>query len=152
MIVPERLRALIVDDNAYARATTAATLRKLGIGTVVEADGGAAAIGLLASEPFDVMLMDWYMPEVSGTGLIQVVRNPRFGRTTALPVILITAYGTRETIARARQLGVNEILAKPFTPDHLMLALGRVLPSGWDVPSREPAAAGAGGGDDQIFL
>jgi two-component system chemotaxis response regulator CheY len=111
--------------------------------------GGASAIGLLSSEPFDVMLMDWYMPEVSGAGLIEVVRDPRFGRTAALPVILITAYATRENIARARELGVNEILTKPFTADHVLMALGRVLPSGWDEVPEAKAATAAG---DKIFL
>lgn len=148
MIVPDRLRALIVDDNAYARSAAAASLRKLGIVTIAEADGGAAAIGLLASESFDLMVMDWYMPEVSGAGLMQILRDPRFGHNTALPVVLMTGYPSRETITRARELGVNEVLTKPFSADHLLLALGRVLPSGWDVP--EDGAVVAGG--DKIFL
>ena len=149
MIVPERLRALIVDDNAYARSQAAATLRQLGITTIAEADSGAEAIALLASERFDLMLLDWYMPEISGAGLMQVVRDPRFGRAVNLPVVLVTAYPTRDNIARARELGVNEVLTKPFTANHLLAALGKVLPSGWEEPEEKKAAAG---GADKFFL
>jgi Response regulators consisting of a CheY-like receiver domain and a winged-helix DNA-binding domain len=127
MIIPGRLRALVADDNAYARAICANSLRKLGVGQVVEAAGGGAAILSLMSEPFDLLLMDWYMPDVSGAGVLQVLRDPRFGAPAATPVIVMTAYATRENLARARELGANEILAKPFTTDQLGTAMGRVL-------------------------
>ena len=127
MIIPGRLRALVVDDNAYARAISAASLKKLGVGDVVEADGGAAAILHLMSEPFDLMLMDWYMPDVSGAGVMSVLRDPRFGAASGTPVILMTAYASHDNIKRARELGVNEVLVKPFTTDHLGTALARVL-------------------------
>ncbi|KRA41991.1 response regulator [Devosia sp. Root635] len=141
MIIPGRLRALVTDDNAYARAISAAGLKKLGVGAVVEADGGAAAILALMSEPFDLVLMDWYMPDVSGAGVMTMLRDPRFGAAAQTPVILMTAYASRENIARARQLGVNEVLVKPFSTEQLGTALGRVLGGG----SR--AASG-----DSVFL
>jgi two-component system chemotaxis response regulator CheY len=127
VIIPGRLRALVTDDNAYARAISAAGLKKLGVGEVVEADGGAAAILALMSEPFDLVLMDWYMPDVSGAGVMTMLRDPRFGAASQTPVILMTAYASRENIVRARQLGVNEVLVKPFSTDQLGTALGRVL-------------------------
>lgn len=141
MIIPGRLRALVVDDNAYARAISAAGLRKLGVGDVVEADGGAAAILHLLHEPFDLMLMDWYMPDVSGAGLMTVLRDPRFGAASRLPVILMTAYASRDNVARARELGVNEVLVKPFSTDQLGTALGRIL-----------GDAMRAAGDDSVFL
>ena len=127
MIIPGRLRALVVDDNAYARAISAAALRKLGVGDVVEAEGGAEAILLLMSRPFDLMLMDWYMPDVSGAGIMQVLRDVRFGAASTTPVILMTAYASRDNVIRARELGVNEVLVKPFTTEQLGIALGRIL-------------------------
>ncbi len=127
MIIPGRLRALVVDDNAYARAISAAGLKKLGVGDVVEAQGGAEAILHLMSTPFDLMLMDWYMPDVSGAGVMSVLRDPRFGAPANTPVILMTAYASRDNVIRARALGVNEVLVKPFTVDQLGTALGRVL-------------------------
>lgn len=129
MIIPARLRALIVDDNAYARAISAQSFNKLGVGQIVEAIGGAEAILVLLSQQFDVMLMDWYMPDVSGAGVMTVLRDTRFGPASSMPVILMTAYANKDNLARARALGVNEVLAKPFTPEQLGMAMGRVLGS-----------------------
>jgi two-component system, chemotaxis family, chemotaxis protein CheY len=141
VIIPGRLRALVVDDNAYARAISASGLKKLGVGEVVEADGGAAAILELLGEPFDLMLMDWYMPDVSGAGVMTVLRDPKLGAASRTPVILMTAYASRDNIARARELGVNEVLVKPFTTDQLGIALSRVL-----------GEAARAAGDDSVFL
>lgn len=141
MIIPGRLRALVVDDNAYARAISAMSLKKLGVGEIVEADGGAEAVLALLTAPFDLMLMDWYMPEVSGAGLMAILRDERFGAARNMPVILMTAYASRDNVARARELGVNEVLVKPFTTEQLGTALGRIL-------GRAQQAAG----DDSVFL
>jgi two-component system, chemotaxis family, chemotaxis protein CheY len=141
VIIPGRLRALVVDDNAYARAISASGLKKLGVGQIVEADGGAAAILALLGEPFDLMLMDWYMPDVSGAGVMTVLRDARLGAAAKTPVILMTAYASRDNIARARELGVNEVLVKPFTTDQLGTALSRVL-----------GDAAQAAGDGSVFL
>lgn len=141
MIIPGRLRALVVDDNAYARAISSAALKKLGVGEVVEVDGGAAAILELMQAPFDLVLMDWYMPDVSGAGVMVVLRDPRFGAAAQTPVILMTAYASRDNVARARSLGVNEVLTKPFSTDQLGTMLGRVL-----------GQAARAAGDGAVFL
>jgi two-component system chemotaxis response regulator CheY len=129
VIIPAQMRALVVDDNAYARAITGQALRNLGVEQVTEASGGAEAILQLVQNRFDFMLMDWYMPDVSGAGLIQVLRDPRFGPAAALPVIMMTAYASRENMERARLQGVNEVLTKPFTTEQLGTAMRRVLPT-----------------------
>lgn len=139
MIIPGQLRALVVDDNTYARAICAMGLKKLGVGVVEEADGGAEAILALINAPFHFVLMDWYMPDINGAGIMQVLRDKRFGAPSATPVILMTAYPSQDNLTRARQLGVNEILPKPFTTDQLGMAMRRVLPPGEMV-------------DDSVFL
>lgn len=124
----DRLRALVVDDNAHARAIGMLSLRKLGVGLLHQAGDGAEAIMRLLSESYDLILMDWYMPDISGAGLLRVLRDPRFGPASQTPVILMTAYPSVDNVARARALGVNEVISKPFSVEHLSIALGRVLP------------------------
>ncbi len=131
MIVPGKLKALIVDDNAYARLAAAATLRKLGVGSIEDVGSAPLAIDAILAQRYDIVLMDWYMPEMNGAAMLQVIRGPHFGPHGAVPVVVMTAYPTRETFARARELGATEILTKPFTASHLGAALGRLLPSGW---------------------
>ena len=133
MIVPERLKALIVDDNAYARTAAAATLRKLGLGTIDDVGSAPLAIDAILGMRYDIVLMDWYMPEMNGAAMLQILRGRHFGPHGAVPVIMMTAYPNRETYARARELGAAEILTKPFTALHIATALGRLLPSGWGV-------------------
>ena len=129
MVNPGRLRALVVDDNIHARAIGVLSLRKLGIGPVEEAGDGAEALLRLMSDPFGLVLMDWYMPDINGAGLLRVLRDPRFGPAYRTPVILMTGYPSDANMAQARSLGISEILPKPFSVDHLSAALGRVLTS-----------------------
>src|SRR5690606_32178223 len=128
MTNPERLRVLVADDNAHARAICLTALRRLGVGMAAEAaDGAEAILKLLTGAPSDLMLLDWYMPDITGAGVMRVLRDPRFGPGAAMPVILMTAYPSHDNLARARALGVNDILPKPFTGAHLQEAMARVL-------------------------
>jgi two-component system chemotaxis response regulator CheY len=140
MIIPGNIKAMIVDDNAYARTTVTAMLRKLGLDQIVEFGGGAPAAATLLAERHDILFMDWYMPDMNGAALLQLLRDARFGPNGQLPVIMMTAYPTRDTFARARELGANEVLTKPFTAAHVAAAFGRLLPDGWTLPAD---AAGA---------
>ena len=127
MSFPERLRALVVDDNVHARAIGMLSLRKLGVGLVDEAGDGAEAILKLLGAPYGLVLMDWYMPEVSGAGLLRVLRDQRFGPASQTPVIVMTGYPSETSLAQVRALGIPDILPKPFSIEQLSAALARVL-------------------------
>ena len=144
MFLPQNLKALIVDDNAYARVVAAATLRKLGIGTIDDVGSAPLAIDAILRLRYDIVLMDWYMPEMNGAAMLQIMRGPHFGPHGAVPVIMMTAYPNRDTYARAKELGAAEILTKPFTATHIGTALGRLLPSGWSI--------GGDAADGQVLL
>ena len=131
MILPQSLRVLVVDDNAYARALADLVLRQIGVGTVADAATGVEAVSQLLTTPFDVMLLDWYMPEMNGAALLQIIRAPSFGPNGRLPVIVATAYPNSETIARARELGADEVLSKPFAAMQLAGVIARLLPDEW---------------------
>jgi two-component system chemotaxis response regulator CheY len=128
MAFPEPFKVLVVDDNAHARAICLASLMRLGIARVDEASTGAEAILKLLCTPYGVVLMDWYMPDITGAGVLQVLRDPRFGQPANTPVILMTAYPSQDNVARGQALGVSAVLAKPFTIAHLGAALGRIYP------------------------
>jgi two-component system, chemotaxis family, chemotaxis protein CheY len=139
MILPQDLKALVVDDNAYARTAVAATLRKLGLVAIDELAGAAPAVGAIQATRYDIVFMDWYMPEMNGAALLEVIRDRRFAGNGQVPVVMMTAYPNRETIARAKQLGANEVLTKPFSQAHAAAALGRLLPDGWQIPEESEA-------------
>ena len=133
VIVPQDLKALIVDDNAYARSAMSGTLARLGLERVDETAGAAAAIGAMLGTRYDIVFMDWYMPEMNGAALLEILGGPNFPAPSRAPMVLVTAYPNRETFARARELGVAEILVKPFTLAQVAGLLGRLIPGGWDL-------------------
>jgi DNA-binding response OmpR family regulator len=105
--------ALIVDDKEESRILLERALRGYGYGTLSVADG-AAALAVLASEPVDIVLLDWMMPGVSGLATLLAIRDrhPR----SRLPVIMCTAVGEEEHVMKAIKSGANDYVVKPISP------------------------------------
>ncbi|MCF4097751.1 response regulator [Maritalea mediterranea] len=124
------LRLLIVDDNQYARSLAIANLKQIGFHNIDEADSGAEALLRLHSNAYDALIVDWYMPEISGAGMLGVIRDRRFGPAHTIPVIVMSAYRNRENIERALHLGADQVVAKPINATDLETALRQSLQSG----------------------
>jgi DNA-binding NtrC family response regulator len=105
------LRVLIVDDEALIRWSLANTLRDCGH-EAVEAISGAAAVRAVADArlPFDVLLLDFRLPDSSDLRLLAELR--RLTPTTS--VVLMTAYGTPEVVQGALDLGAFRVVGKPL--------------------------------------
>ena len=105
------LRILIVDDEPLIRWSLAETLAELGH-SVCEAGDGASAVRWLtgAERPFDVVLLDFRLPDSNDLDLLSAIR--RIAPGTA--VIMMTAYGTPEVASTALKLGAFRVVAKPF--------------------------------------
>jgi len=106
-----QLRVLIVDDEPLIRWSLAETLMDSGH-TVVEAGDGEAAVRMLtaAGRPFDVVLLDYRLPDSNDLNLLATIR--RIAPGTA--VVMMTAFGVPEVAAGAEQLGAYRIVHKPF--------------------------------------
>ncbi len=118
---PAGARLLIVDDVLDNRAVLARRFQKRGF-EIAEADGGRAALDLIASEPFDAVLLDIVMPDLDG---IEVMRQLRERRP--VPVILLTAKGSTADKAKGLDLGADDYVAKPFHPDELAARVRAVI-------------------------
>jgi two-component system, response regulator YesN len=95
-------KLLIVDDSASAAAAFAGLLRLEGHDTAI-ATSGSAAIALAVSTPFDVLLVDLRMPDMSG---IEVVRELR-ARGLQVPAIIVTAFPDLESSFDAAAAGAS---------------------------------------------
>ncbi|TDQ64009.1 two-component system chemotaxis response regulator CheY [Maritalea mobilis] len=124
------LSLLIVDDNQYARSLAIANLKQIGFHNIDEADSGAEALLRLHSGDYDALIVDWYMPEISGAGLLSVVRDRRFGPAHKTPVIVMSAYTNRENVERALSLGADQVVAKPIKAAAMHKAISDVLQHG----------------------
>lgn len=100
---------LIADDDGDFRALLARCAARLGL-TVVEAADGPAAEQALQSRPFDLVVLDMYMPGRSGVDVAQRARS----LDPALQVIVITGSATVENAVDALRVGAYDFLTKPL--------------------------------------
>lgn len=105
---------LIVDDNANNRLVARYILEDLHC-DVVEAASAEAASAILATRSFDVMLLDWMMPQMDGIDFLARLR--RQPETAKLNVVMCSAKDGETHFAAARDAGATAYLAKPITFD-----------------------------------
>ena len=108
------LKILLVDDEELVRTGTAEMLAEMGH-EIVQAGSGAAALGAIRSQTFDILVTDYLMPSMSGLELAREARKLR----RDLPVLMITGFAD---LADDRGLDVSR-LAKPFHMDELARAI-----------------------------
>ena len=106
---------LIVDDEAAIRESLQTLLEFEGYSVEIAGDG-AEGLARIAEHPFDLVLLDFAMPERNG---IEVLRDLR-ERDAELPVIMITAYGTVENAVNAMQAGATNFIQKPWDNEKLL--------------------------------
>ena len=119
------LRVLVVDDFATMRKIEKNILGQLGLKNVDEADDGSTALPKLQNNPFDVVLLDWNMPTMTGLELLKAMRAD--DRMKSIPVIMVTAEALKDNIVAAAQAGVNDYIVKPFNAATLEEKLRKVL-------------------------
>jgi len=120
-----QMKILTVDDFPTMRRIVKTLLRQLGYTNVSEAEDGQAALTKLKQEKFDLVLLDWNMPRMTGLELLKAIRSD--DELRSLPVVMITAEGRKEDVLAAVKAGVNNFIVKPFTAGTLEEKLNKVL-------------------------
>ena len=115
---------LVVDDNEMNRDLLSRRLRRDGH-TVLIAEDGRAALDRLAEQPFDLVLLDIMMPELTGYEVLEIVKKDP--ALCHIPVVMITAATEEESIVRCLLLGADDHLPKPFNPAILRARVGASL-------------------------
>lgn len=110
------LRVLVVDDEALIRWSMTETLTGLGM-TVDQAVDAASTLSAIdaAGWRFDVIVLDLRLPDMNDLTLLAAIRR----RVPHAAVVLMTAFGTPEIVTAAYDLGVVNVLNKPFELDEL---------------------------------
>jgi DNA-binding NtrC family response regulator len=115
---------LIIDDEANLRRTLAEILRKRGY-VILEAADGTDAVEILRTSTPDLIFTDWKMPGMGGEEVLHHLRADR--RLAAIPVIVITAYGSSHNAIEAVRLGAYDFVSKPFDLEEISLTAKRAL-------------------------
>jgi two-component system, sensor histidine kinase and response regulator len=123
---PRVLQVLLVEDNRVNQTVATGLLHKMGHSVVVAANG-LAALSQMASQPFDVVLMDVQMPEMDGLTATRKIRDSERSTPYHIPIVAMTAHamkGDREICIAA---GMDEYVTKPINVEALKQALATVL-------------------------
>jgi two-component system response regulator PilR (NtrC family) len=115
-VEPRAPRILVVDDERSMRELLAIVLKREGY-EVFLAENGRSAVAALGREPFDLLISDIKMPDMSG---VDVLRSAKQIDPDILG-IMITAFASTETAVEAMRLGACDYLSKPFDIDLLKM-------------------------------
>ena len=123
----EDMRILLAEDDPVSALAAAAILGKAGA-RVTRVEGGQGALDMLASNRFDLVLMDVQMPGMDGVEATSRIRAGQAGEESrAVPIIAMTAYamnGDRDAFLKS---GMDDYVAKPVSIKELRQAIGRVM-------------------------
>ena len=114
------IHVLIVDDEAEIRASLEEILSEEGYG-VASAGTAAEAITLLQDAPYDVVLLDIWLPDRDGLDVLADIHA--FAPENLPEVIIISGHGTVETAVKATKLGAYDFLEKPLSLDRTLIVL-----------------------------
>ena len=118
---------LIVDDSSTMRAVVkkAITVSGFDVGEYWEAADGREALRKLRSHWVDVVLTDINMPNLNGLELVVAMKGDDLLNT--IPVIMVSTEGSEKKIQESLRLGASGYIRKPFHPEDIRTALGRVM-------------------------
>jgi two-component system response regulator ResD len=119
MKIPKTI--LIVDDEATIREVVRRYLERDGF-RVQEAADGYQALDCIRDEPVDLILLDLMLPGIDGLTLTQFLRQDR-----EIPIIMLTAKGEASDRIRGLDLGADDYITKPFSPQEVVSRVRAVL-------------------------
>ncbi len=111
---------LVVDDESEIRESLSEILREEGY-TVTSSATASEAMVLLHDAPYDVLLLDIWLPDRDGLEVLSEIRS--FASESMPEVIIISGHGTIETAVRATKLGAFDFLEKPLSIDRTLILL-----------------------------
>ena len=112
------MRILIAEDETIIRMDLRSLLESAGFEVCAEAKDGEEAVELARKEQPDLAVLDVKMPRLDGIEAARRILDER-----PIPIVMVTAYGERELVARAVEAGVFGYLVKPFRETDLLPAI-----------------------------
>lgn len=120
--MPEHPRILVVDDDDALRMVLSDILLKEGF-VVTTAIDGQAAIELLRNHTYDLVLLNIFMPNISGYGVLTFINE----HNISTKIIMLTAYSELKLAVECKELGADDFIGKPFMRRDLLNTIRQVL-------------------------
>ena len=117
------MKALVVDDSAVMRKIVIGVLARIDITEIDEAADGAEAVAATEKQAYDLIMIDWNMPNMLGIDAIRAIRA--VGKT--MPIIMITTEAEKSRVVDALKAGAQNYIIKPFEPTAVAAKIQDVL-------------------------
>ncbi len=114
---------LVADDEPNMREALELTLARMGFDVTLATDGQEALARLHSSDPYRLLVTDVNMPRIDGMEVLREAQRIR----PAMPVVVITGFGTISNAVEAMKLGASDYIVKPFTAEALEAAVAKHL-------------------------
>lgn len=115
------MKILVAEDEPIMLKTIALRLKKDGH-DIITTDNGREALSLIAEQSPDLIITDIMMPYASGLEIVGTVKQ--LGKKT--PIIVLSAMGQENVVLEAFNLGADDFISKPFSPNELSMRVKRL--------------------------
>lgn len=115
------MKILVAEDEPIMLKTIALRLKKDGH-EIITTDNGREALSLIAEQSPDLIITDIMMPYASGLEIVGTVKQ--LGKKT--PIIVLSAMGQENVVLEAFNLGADDFISKPFSPNELSMRVKRL--------------------------
>lgn len=117
------MRALVVDDSAVMRKVLIGALGRANITEVDQAADGQEAVEAANGKDYDLVLMDWNMPNMLGIDAVRAIR----ANGKKMPIIMVTTEAEKSRVIEALKAGAQNYVIKPFEPNTIVSKIQEVL-------------------------
>jgi len=121
-VIVEKAKILVIDDEKLLRWSLQENFTRGGF-AVVTAESGLRGLELFSEEQPDIVLLDIYLPDVSGIDVLKTIKK----EDPDAVVIMVTAFGDIETAVKAIKSGAYDFVEKPFNLEKLNILTGKAL-------------------------
>jgi CheY-like chemotaxis protein len=122
-----QIRFLLIDPNPLSMELVQDVLAMMGARAVRKCATTDRALEALRKDPFDIVITEWNTAPMSGLEFIEFIRSSPQSPNRLLPILLMTARSEEEYVVQARDRGITEFLAKPFTVDSFFKRLVSIV-------------------------
>lgn len=122
-----QIRFLLIDPNPVSLELTSDVLAMMGARLIRKLAATDKAVEALQRDPFDIVITEWNTTPMTGLELIEFIRTSRMSPNRLMPILLMTARSEEEYVVQARDRGITEFLAKPFTVESLFRRLVSII-------------------------
>lgn len=136
MTVRKDIKILVVDDSVGIRLAAKKVFQNLGFKNVSVADDGTTALDELKKEPFDLVVADWNMPQMSGVDLLKAMRAE--SALNDIPFLLVTGEENQDSLMEAMRAGISNFMTKPYDAKVLSEKIERIFEFKAEQDKRKP--------------